>query len=340
MARVLAFAVAMVLVGCGARSGLPIEEERDDAGPSTPPVDARCRGGDLGPYDVLVDAPGIARATSDGQVWIAGGVFNAGLASVSRDGGEVQLHAEEEPVINGLLARGERAFWLTVGFGDTTGELRALRGSVRSLASGLRHPDSLHFVDNEFYFAVGTNSGSLRDEGLGAIVRVNERGGSRRTLVDALGLPVAIAVGPTRVYWVDARRGQVGAVSRAGGGSEILLEGLRRPRDIQVFSGGVYVADNETVWRMGLAGEAPETVVAFDDEIESLRVTDIGVFAGLRDRSANTRVVFAAMDGSAPRLVEEDARFPIEDETRIYWTVGEIRGGVIRGACKALFAAR
>jgi hypothetical protein len=275
-------------------------------------------------------------------VWWAGGAFNAPLGWVARDGGEPTWLRDAEPAIEGVALRGDDVYWLVQGMGEYTGELRGIEsGRFRTLASGFFMPGSLHLVDGHFYFADGTNSGSIRDEGRGRALRVAEGGGDAQVLVEGLALPRSVAVGPANLYWVDLFRGQLGRVPRAGGAAEILLEGLNRPTDLSLFDGALYFAADGMVLRTDLDGRAVETVADLGAEIRGLLVTDVGLFGELWDGSVGTSsLVWAPPNGDPPEVVEAEGRAPVADATRIYWTVGGVRGGVIRGACKDHFRAR
>jgi hypothetical protein len=340
------FALLILLAACGSKTSLSVGAGgADGALPDTAPppiVDRVCEeDGGREPFTVATDLPP-PRVAGEGRVWFAGRNFNAPLGYVGRDGGEGRVLRPAEPVVTGFVVDGARPVWLTVGFGDTTGELLAwFSGETRTLARGFHWPGSLHLAGDHFYFADGTNSGSLRDEMRGRVLRIRRSGrGDVETLAQRLWLPTSIAVRGDFVYWVDTRRGELGRVRRSGGEPEIIASGFTEPRNLVAREPrGLFFSDGATLLTVSTDDgviSPISSVAELGDRIDHLYLDEVGIFVTLRDDSANDRLVW--LDWLfTPTELEENARGALGDETRIYWyrPSGSGAPSEIRAICRA-----
>jgi len=336
--RGLALGLVLLTASCGSKTSLDVDDL--EGSPGGPPLtDTRCEdSGDIEPFTIATGV-GRARAVAGDRVWFAELNFNAAVGWVGRDGGEPVRIRDEEPVVNGFVGERARAYWLTVGFGDTTGELRGwAAGGVSTLARGLFWPGSLHGAGEHFYFADGTNSGSLRDEMRGRVLRVRRGGGDVEVLAEALWLPTDIAVRRGFVYWVDSRRGELGRVPMEGGDPEILASGFGTPRHVVARERELFFGDGGVLYLLTPDDVSVASVADFSpDSIDGITIDDLGLFITLRDDAAHDRLVWVDWTFSTRELIEPGGRDALTDATRVYWTMTIPDATLIRAVCKARF---
>jgi len=215
----LAVLSSVLVVACGARTGLDVP---DGGAPAVdaPEPEPPCEGD---PPELFSSVAGVPLAADGRRLWVDVTDPELPVGFVDTGTGELRVVATEQFGVQGAVARGGQAWWTSAGLSDFAGELSWARSpdDTRVLDDGLFWPGGVQHDDDWLYYAEWTNSGSLRDEGRGRILRIAPDGGRPVELAAGLGLPTSTALAAEHVYWVDRRRNHVARVPRAGGAVEV-----------------------------------------------------------------------------------------------------------------------
>lgn len=334
LAPLLSFVLA-----CGARTGLPVDDDRSapDAGASVSPC-----------------APTTPERFSElvGRVWDAdaGGVLvsvtgpGQEVARVDPDTGRVERVGEGGIGMWSLVARDGEVWWTTSGSSDFAGRLlHAGRGGrVRALVDGLFQPGGVQHDGDAVYFAEWTNSGSLRDERRGRVLRVAPDGGAVRELAVELGLPRDTALDGDHVYWVDGRRDHVARVGRDGGAIEVVLERTALGGEIAARGGAVFVSRRlssagSELLRLDARTLDAAPLAAIGREVRGIEAIREGLLLVLWDgRGGGSSVGLLPDGGREVRVLDPDGGSVAVDPTHVYWSRGGDDPGLVRLCRSAL----
>lgn len=306
---------------CGARTGLDEEREGDDGGGV--PLPREC--GPLVPERFGEVADGRPRAVDGRNLWVQYGGPELAIGVVDTETGVVARVAEAQLGVWGFTAREGNAWWSNSGFSDFDGQIvtaSAERRRPRVLVDGLFQPGGVQHDGSFLYFAEWTNSGSLRDERRGRIVRMDPDGGGQRDLALELGLPAATAVAHEHVYWVDRRRDHVARAPSGGGAIEVM--------EADITVGGEMAARGEAVIyavREGMRDEIAffegdlglRRLTLVDGEARGLAPTAHGLVIEVFDPTGDTSLFFRPWAREALVPLDPDGRSPVADERRLYW---------------------
>ncbi|MEZ4339004.1 MAG: hypothetical protein R3B82_20495 [Sandaracinaceae bacterium] len=321
MPRVSTLLLALVLAACGARTELSVEPPaREDAGPPGP-----CSPMTPEP----LPGPGIsARAVDGDRIW---GTFTPGLnvGWVDARTGERTTAAEDQLGVRSIVAEGGDAWWTQAGFSDFAGELVHARGgrSPRAIDDGLFQPGGVQLGARYVFYAEWTNSGSLRDEMRGRMLRIPRGGGDVTELATGLGLPTGTALTDRFLYWVDRRRNHVARVGRAGGEVEIVAADLGgvssalAAHDGEVFF-GVPTGREVEIRRFDERIDAVDVVATAPTEVRGLIAIEEGLLLSLwygRDRIGEA-LGFLPRDGAEVIELLPSGSSPAVGPRHVYWT--------------------
>lgn len=246
----------VLVVGCGSKTGLVVDiddtsvDVRSDATGDVPlaPCEPRVP-------EVVLEQRATPRAEDGDRLWLSD-LEGFGVGWVELGSSRVSVVREDDFAVTDLVARDGMAWWTFAGARDFGGALiRAEGRRDRTLDAGLFWPGGLHLDADALFYAEYTNSGSIRDEMLGRILRITTRGRDRRVLAERLGVPTDTALTGEHVYWIDSRRGHIARVSKDGGPVEIVRE----------VSASELIGQGEFVYAVVRRGRDVAALVRFDD---------------------------------------------------------------------------
>lgn len=228
-----------------------------------------------------------------------------------------------------MVAEGGDVWWTHSGFSDFAGQLvRAPGGrSPRPIHDGLFQPGGVQLGGRFVFYAEWTNSGSLRDEMRGRVLRIPRAGGDVTELATGLGLPTDTALTDRYLYWVDRRRDHVARVGRDGGGAEVIVEGLRgvssalAAHDGEVFF-GVPSGREVELRRFGERSARVDAVAMAPTEVRGLIAIEEGLLLSLWYGSGRVGEAVGFLPRGGDEVVEllPTGASPAVGPRHVYWT--------------------
>lgn len=227
----------LVLAGCGAKSGLEVEQREElpldlGAGPCEPSEPALFSTVRIQPLDAAA-----------GRVW--GDVIGPEQAVGYLDGsGELTVVATDQFGTRDLVAEGERAFWSMTGLSDGAGAIVRgdADGNVRVLVPGISQPGALDLNGDWVSYGIWTNLPFVGDDGRASVARVSRSGDRLEDVSDGRGMPTATAHLGGELFWLDRRRNEVATLPAGTLTPRVVagIDSVRRP--MIAWNGALYVA--------------------------------------------------------------------------------------------------
>lgn len=228
--------MTLVLVGCGAKSGLAVEERDEPADLGAPPCE---------PLEPALFSPVRMRplAVAEGRVW--GAATGLGEAVGYLDGaGALTVVATDQFGTRSLVADGDTAFWSMSGTSDGAGAIvrGTTDGAVRVLVPGLSQPGALDLDGEWVSYGVWTNLPIVGEDGRASVARVSRSGDRLEELIDGRAMPTATAHLEGELFWLDRRRSEVATLPAGTLTPAIVatIDAVRRP--MVAWNGALYVA--------------------------------------------------------------------------------------------------
>jgi hypothetical protein len=304
--------IALLLAGCGSRSGLPIPESNpiessSDAGVSPNPLCASAQ-----PSEVITLRTGEMQpariGVSSEHLIVAEWPFTGDVFRMSRTGaGEHTVLSSDEASVNQLIADSKAAFWVVQGLGGTDGALRSASSSSSKASTRvglLTRPQGVASFGDFVYFTDGL--GPPNDPVNGRIQRVKRGEGAASVLASGLGDPMAIAVDATGVYFGDGAA--LYSLPHSGGAPTLISEVPASLRGLTTDGQRLFWFDAGSVFRRDHATGVTTTVATDLGWIEDIVADAAGAYLVRRDGPSDTShgSVFAIRENGVELLTSSD----------------------------------
>lgn len=274
----------------------------------------------------------------DGQrVWLSA-LPNLAVGYVDITTGTLAVVAEQQFGVSDMAAQDGDAWWTTPGLSDSTGQLvRSPQGSGATVLHGqLFQPGGLQVDATFVYYAEFTNSGSLRDERRGRVLRITRQGTNAVELATELGVVRHTALSGDHIYWSDWRRDHLARVRTDGTQTEEVVAEAARAI-LGSHGNHIYYAVDTTLLRLDTQSLAIDMVATLPTGARRLLAFEEGVLLSLwySEARVGDAVGFVPHGSSRVRELDPQGGYPAVGADRVVWSsVDEDGAPVLKQVCR------